>query len=71
MKYNQNVIDFFKKHNMYDEKTFEYLQDNSLMIDYKDPDQRCFIGCFYVQDMNDILLRLQVNTPYVYDEENP
>ena len=36
MRYNPKVIDFFKRHNMYEESMFEYLQDHSVMIDYDD-----------------------------------
>ena len=69
MKYNKEVIEFFKKHNMYDINVFDYLQANSNMIDYQFPEERCLIGCIYIQDKNGILKRLIINIPYVYDEE--
>ena len=68
MKFNQGVIEFFKKHNMYEEKMFNYLEDNTNMLDYKDPDERCFIGCFYILDKKGKLSRLILNIPYVYDD---
>ena len=67
MRYNQGIIDFFKRHNMYDEKMFEYLQENSTMVDYKDPEQRPFIGCYYIQGKNNILQKIVLYVPYVYD----
>ena len=67
MKYNPAIIDFFKRHNMYDEEMFNYLQENTIMIDFKDPDQRGFIGCFYVQDKKGRLTKIVLNIPYVYD----
>ena len=68
MIYNEKIIDFFKRHNMYDEKTFKYLQNNSTMIDYRNVEERAFIGCFYVLNKKEELERLQINIPYVYDD---
>lgn len=67
MNYNPKIIDFFKKHNMYDKRLFEYLQANSTMIDNNDEEQRSFIGCFYLLDKNDKLIKLQLCLPYVSD----
>ena len=68
MVYNEKIIDFFKRHNMYDEKKFQYLQDNSTMIDYRNVEERAFIGCFYILNKKEELERLQINIPYVYDD---
>ena len=68
MVYNEKIIDFFKRHNMYDEKTFKYLQNNSTMIDYRNAEERAFIGCFYILNKKEELERLQINIPYVYDD---
>lgn len=68
MKFNQYIIDFFKRHNLYDEEVFNYLEKNAMMIDYRDEDQRTMIGCFYILDRNEILKKIQVNVPYVYDD---
>ena len=68
MVYNEKIIDFFKRHNMYDEKTFKYLQNNSTMIDYRNVEERAFIGCFYILNKKEELERLQINIPYVYDD---
>ena len=69
MKYNHRLIDFFKRHNMYDKTVFEYLQNNSTMIDYNDPDQRKFSGCFYILNKNDILKDIKLYLPYVNNEQ--
>ena len=69
MNYHPRIIEFFKKHNMYDPVMFEYLQENSMMIDYRDPDQQDFVGCFYKLNKNDILTNVYLNLPYVYDEK--
>ena len=68
MKFNAYIIDFFKRHNLYDEELFKYLEKNAMMIDYRDEDQRAMIGCFYVLDEKEILKKIQVNVPYVYDD---
>lgn len=69
MNYNKNLIEFFKRHNMYDEEIFNYLQKNSIMIDYNDPEQKDFVGCFYILDKNDILKDLKLSLPYVNNEK--
>ena len=48
---------------------FEYLQTNTMMIDYRDPDQQAFIGCFYTCNKSDILTNIYLNLPYVYDDK--
>ena len=47
---------------------FYYFKKISTIIDYKDEDQRCFIGCFYVFDKKNILRKIYLNLPYIYDE---
>ena len=69
MTLHPKLIDFFKKHNMYDEEMFKYITEQSTMIDYDDPDQRCFVGCFYILDKNGKLTGLKLNLPYVNSEE--
>lgn len=69
MKYNQVIIDFFKRHNLYEEEMFKYLSENSMMVDYLDEEQRAFIGCFYILNKRGILDRIQLNIPYVYNDE--
>lgn len=68
MKFNSYIIDFFKRHNLYDEETFDYLSKNATMIDYKDEDQRAMVGCFYILDEKKILKKLKINIPYVYND---
>lgn len=68
MNYNQRIIEFFKRHNLYEEEMFKYLSENSMMIDYQDDDQRAFIGCYYILNKKGVLERIQLNIPYVYDD---
>ena len=69
MVYNPRLIEFFKEHNIYDQKIFNYLQDNSHMIDYNDPEQRDFVGCFYIINEKNILTKLILGVPYIDSEE--
>lgn len=68
MKFDHELISFFQKHNLYNQAMFKYLQANSTMIDYEDEEQRCFIGCFYTFENKNILQKIHLNIPYVYDE---
>lgn len=69
MEYHPKVINFFKKHNMYDERLFKYLKENSTLLDYAYEEQRFMIGCFYILDKHNILRGLRLNLPYVTDEK--
>lgn len=69
MNFNSNLIDFFKRHNLYNEDMFNYFSMNTTMIDYQDPDQRIFIGTFYILDKNSKLIKIHLNIPYVYDDK--
>ena len=69
MKYHSKVVDFFKKHNLYEEKMFDYLQNQSTMVDYQNPDERIFIGCYYSLDKKSKLKKITLYLPYVYDEK--
>lgn len=69
MHFNSKLIDFFKKHNLYDEKMFKYFSENCTMIDYRDDEQRVYIGTFYFIDKNKKLLKIHLNVPYIYDDK--
>lgn len=66
MRYHPKVIDFFKRHNMYEESLFDYLQDHSVMLDYNDPEQRYFIG-FNCSFKNGVLKNISIGLPYMQD----
>lgn len=68
MNFNKNLINFFEKHNLYDEEMFKYFRENTTMIDYKDPDQRKFIGRYTFLDRNKKLKNIHIVLPYIYDE---
>ena len=67
MNYHPDLIDFFKRHNMYDPVVFKYLETNTMMIDYRDEEQRPSIGCYY-QLVDGYLKNIQICIPHVYDE---
>jgi len=68
MELNSELIDFFKKHNLYDEKIFYYLSNNTTMIDYNDKDKRSFIGCFYNLEKGNKIKNIHLVLPYVIDD---
>lgn len=68
MTYNEELINFFKRHNLYEEEMFKYLQSNTTILDYHDEEQRDFIGCFYTFVNNNILKSIHLNIPYIYDD---
>ena len=45
--YYLKFIDFFQRHNLYNEELFHYFRNNSILFDYLDTDYHPFIGCFY------------------------
>ena len=47
---------------------FDYFSKNAEMIDYKDEEQRMYIGCFCIIDKDNILKDIHLNIPYIYDE---
>jgi len=68
MTFHPKIIDFFKKHNMYEPEMFKYFEKQSTMIDYADPEQRCFVGCFYILDKSRKLKDIRLNLPYMSDD---
>ena len=69
MEFHPKIIDFFKRHNMYDAKMFQYLKDNAMPIDYNYEEQRVMIGCFYLLNRKNILTGLRLNLPYATDDK--
>ena len=69
--FNQSILDFFKRHNLYEENMFEYIYDHCDMIDYYvDEDARICIGCSYAIDKKTKkLLRFRICIPYPIDDK--
>lgn len=63
--YYTEFINFFKKHNLYDEKIFNYIKENITLIDYRDEENRQFIGCYYVLNKKEILTKIKIFVPYI------
>lgn len=64
-QYYKDFIDFFKKHNLYEEKMFDYIRRNSTLLDYRDDEQRIFIGCFYICGKQNILQKIKLCVPFI------
>lgn len=67
--YRQEIIDFFKRHNLYEKKMFDYLQNHTDMIDSRDEDANDFIGFGYITDKNNILQRFRLCIPFAIDNK--
>ena len=68
--YSEILIDFFKRHNLYDEEMFKYLQEHTDIIDYRDEDTRVCIGCGYlINNKNNKLERFRICIPKVVDNK--
>ena len=65
--YYNNFINFFKKHNLYDEEMFNYIQKNRTLFDYRDEDQRIIIGCYYICNKQGILQKINICVPFIND----
>lgn len=63
--YNE-FINFFIKHGLYDENTFNYLKRNSTIFDYREEEKRPFIGYSYSAP-NDILREIEIFVPIITD----
>jgi len=61
--YNE-FINFFKKHEIYDENTFAYIQENKVTFDYRDEEKRSQIGC-YQTIRNGILTNITIYVPFI------
>lgn len=68
MTYSSELIDFFKRHNMYDKQMFDYFSFNTIMIDYRDEDQRAFPKCIFTRDKSDRITNIYLYLPYIYDD---
>ena len=66
--YYNNFVNFFKKHNLYNEEMFKYIQKNTTHFDYRDEDQRAFIGCYYTYDKQRILKKIKVCVPFINNQ---
>ena len=65
MTYNNDLIDFFKRHNIYEAEMFKYLSEHSTMIDYDIEEYRPFVGCFPKLTKDNHLIDVYLNMPYV------
>jgi len=68
MVFNPDLIDFFKRHKLYNKEMFDYFSNNAIMIDYEDEEQRMFVGCFCILGKDKKLKSILLNVPYIYDD---
>lgn len=63
--YYNEFIDFFKKHNLYNKEMFDYINSNSTKFDYRDEEQRSFLGCYYICNKHNILQKIKICVPFI------
>ena len=70
MKLNPKLIEFFKKHNLYEFEMFSYFEKHSTMLDSDYPDEMMFRTCAHQIDARTGILKgIHLNLPYVKNEE--
>ena len=68
INYYIELVNFFIKHNLYDEKIFNYLNRNKIIVDYREIEHRGEIRC-YKQTKNNILNKVWICVPTIYDSK--
>ncbi len=69
MVIDHRLIDFFKKHKLYNKEMFKYFEEHSTMIDPNYEDERMLTGCAYSIDRyTGILKDIHITLPYIIDE---
>lgn len=63
--YYNKYINFLIKHNLYNEEVLEYIRNNSIKFDYRDEEQREFIGCFYITDKKEKIKKINICVPII------
>jgi len=63
--YYNKYINFLIKHNIYNEEIIDYMRRNCIKFDYRDEEQRDFIGCFYNLDRNNRITKINLCVPFL------
>ena len=66
--YYRKFVDFLKHHYLYDEEIFDYWEKHKINFDYREEEQRDFIGCFYSL-RNNILEKIRLIVPFIDDDK--
>ena len=66
MQLHDEFINFFIKHGLYDERTFNYLKYKTTTFDYREEEKRPFIGYSYSAP-NNILTEIEIFVPIITD----
>ena len=64
----QQIINFFKKHNLYEEHLFKYIHSKTNYVDYYNEMENFLIGC-YIKTKNDRIIDLMLYIPYLVDKK--
>lgn len=70
IEFYSKFVNFLKKHELYDEKVFQYIWEKALMLDYRDEDYSFLLGsCGIVIDRKRNLLDIQPCLPFLMDDK--
>ncbi len=70
MNFHQQLIDFFKKHNMYEENMFNYFKKQCTLIDYNIEEHRAFIGTYpLIKKNSNSIIGLKITVPYIINNK--
>ncbi|MBQ8193152.1 MAG: hypothetical protein IJZ46_03675 [Bacilli bacterium] len=71
MNYNPyyKFIDFFKRHNLYNERVFRYIRENSTLFDYREEEYRSYISTVPVIGKDKRLKAVKLIVPHIGDDK--
>lgn len=69
MIYYKKFIDFIKKHNLYDKESFIFISNHTKNIDYKNEEERDFIGSYYNTSEAGNIINFKIYVPEIIDEK--
>lgn len=67
--YYNKFIHFLKKHNLYNPEVINYIKKNSTYFDYREEENRDFIGCFFKLNKRKKLEKIILVLPFIIDEQ--
>ena len=66
--FNSDLVNFFKRHNLYEDKMFDYFNNNITHYDYNIWEYRILTGCLFISSEDDILKKIHLCVPTIIDD---
>lgn len=67
--YYDKYIQFLKEHNLYNIELLNYIKANSTYFDYREEENRDYIGCFFKLNKKKKLEKISLVLPFIIDEQ--